>query len=617
MKTTRWARAALLSALTALGLMALPQPSYASTTSMPDTTLTRYESSADPWVAFQQGVADGRADLSGAAILDFGRPAQSAAGAMGSMDFGGHLDSLSQELQAAERYADGYRLNAAPGASLDVLLGANNSCGTGQPCGSSTCGCANEPSSYLIWGQSWAETVNQLQSYLASTGASYPVQVGAGGADDAEPGFDPSFTNTYDTLSGYSEASDRPMLDFGSLDGGPGSSFWSTSQLYQVAYGFRPDAPFPEIYYPGMAGQWAALSHWSALHSGHAMTIYGVLTEYPTGYSPSTGYSSMVWALNHDYADTHQQQIQWSSNVGQTPVLGAPAGLQRLSGPDRDATAAAVSAASYPAAGSARAAVLARSDSYADAVVGGPLATARGGPLLLSSPNGLDPTTSSELTRVLPRGSTVYLLGGVTALSPAVAAQVAALGYVVQRIAGSDRYATAVAVAKLLGNPSRVFVATGWDFPDALVAGAAAAGTGGAVLLSVGPTPAPETSLYLLSQPGDTVYAVGGPAGLAYPTAQEISGSDRYATAAAVAREFYPAAAGVGLAAGTTFPDSLVAAPLLARRHWPLLLSQPASLPGPVAGFLSGGRVRSLTALGGSGALSDAAAYQARYVASH
>ena len=115
--------------------------------------------------------------------------------------------------------------------------------------------------------------------------------------------------------------------------------------------------------------------------------------------------------------------------------------------------------------------MLARDDVFADALAGGPLAAATHGPLLLTSPGSLDPVTKAELQRVLPTGRTVYLLGGVAALPDSVASEVAALGFTTVRIAGADRFTTAVGIANVMGNSPTVFEASGTNFPR-LVRGA-------------------------------------------------------------------------------------------------------------------------------------------------
>ena len=94
--------------------------------------------------------------------------------------------------------------------------------------------------------------------------------------------------------------------------------------------------------------------------------------------------------------------------------------VTRLAGSTRIGTAIAVSQASFPAAGSASAAVLANDANFADALSGTPLALAKGGPLLVTGTDGLDPNVAAELQRTLRPGAPVQLLGGVAALNEAV-----------------------------------------------------------------------------------------------------------------------------------------------------------------------------------------------------
>jgi hypothetical protein len=282
---------------------------------MPDTTVSRYESTADPAALGAQGVADGSAGLSGVAILDFGRPAESG-GVPATLDFSSHLDSLSSLVPAVEAYADGYRRAAPKGASMTVLLGTNDSCGTGQPCGEGTCGCVNEPADFVTWGQAWGQAVAQIGTYLSASAATYVGMATAGGGDDAEPAYDPAFTNTYDVVAGYDEVTDQPLIDYGSIDGGPvANGFWTPEQMYLVANGLRPDAALPEIYHPGMADQWAALSHWAVANAGGRMAFAGVLTQAPDGYSPAEGAAALHTALATDFPDTAQPAWAWSSNM--------------------------------------------------------------------------------------------------------------------------------------------------------------------------------------------------------------------------------------------------------------------------------------------------------------
>jgi putative cell wall-binding protein len=277
----------------------------------------------------------------------------------------------------------------------------------------------------------------------------------------------------------------------------------------------------------------------------------------------------------------------------------------RLSGPDRIATAVAASqqlwassaeGGTRPSAGSV---VVARADLFADALAGTPLAHHVDGPILLSTSASLDGRTLAEIRRILAPGGTVHLLGGLAALGPSVASDLTAAGYVVARHAGADRYATAVAIAGVL-DPSEVFLVTGRAFADGLSAGAAAAHRGAAVLLTDGPTMAPATAAFLAAHPGLATTAVGGPAALAAPGVPAISGTDRYATAVAVAQAVFPSTVtAVGIASGESFADALAGGAHIAHLDGPLLLTRPTSLPSAVLAFVTSHHPRWVLVYGG------------------
>lgn len=291
-----------------------------------------------------------------------------------------------------------------------------------------------------------------------------------------------------------------------------------------------------------------------------------------------------------------------------------PSNVQRIAGSSRLATAIGASQDQFPTTGSATAVVLTRADTYPDALSGGPLAAKVGGPLLLTATGSLDPAVKAEIVRVLPAGGTVYILGGTAAVSPAVEATITGAGFVVKRLAGADRFATAVAVADALGDPTTVFEATGLNFPDALAGGPAAILKGGAILLTNGSVQSAATAAYLAAHPGGTHYALGGPAAAADPTATALSGDDRYWTAAAVAFTFFADATTVGAATGGNFPDALAAGPDLAAKGAPLLLVPTAgALPEGVAVDLFGRTFSGSTKVvlfGGTASVSDDVASQ-------
>ena len=283
--------------------------------------------------------------------------------------------------------------------------------------------------------------------------------------------------------------------------------------------------------------------------------------------------------------------------VGATPAAAAAISVQRIYGTDAIGTSIAVSQAELPNPGSATAVVLARSDFFADALAGGPLAAHLGGPLLITPGAALsaniDPRVQAEIQRVLPVGDTVYILGGDLALSSNIDTQLQALGYVTQRIAGADEYGTAVDIAEALGNPSTIFEATGLTFQDALSAVPAAIKDQGAILLTDGATQASETAAYLAAHPSDTRYAIGGTFAAygADPTANPVYGQDLYGTSAAVANTFFAGATVFGAATGADFPDALSGGVLMGQpgTQGPMLLVEPSGpLPSTIATYLTG-----------------------------
>ena len=154
----------------------------------------------------------------------------------------------------------------------------------------------------------------------------------------------------------------------------------------------------------------------------------------------------------------------------------------RLAGADRYATAAAVSAATFPSGASV--AFVATGADYPDALTAAAAAGGRG-PVLLAGAGGVPHATLFELERLHP--SRVVIVGGAVALPPSTAAVIGAAlpGAQVTRVEGADRYATAALLSSAtFGAPVPVaYLATGTAFPDALTAAAAAGGRGPVLLV--------------------------------------------------------------------------------------------------------------------------------------
>jgi len=179
----------------------------------------------------------------------------------------------------------------------------------------------------------------------------------------------------------------------------------------------------------------------------------------------------------------------------------------RVAGASRYDTAAALSQHAFP--GGASIAYLATGASFPDALAGGPAAGVQDAPMLLTSRTRLNSATRAELERLNP--DRVMLLGGPTAISQVVANEIAEFT-TVERVAGDDRYQTALAVSQRVFGTNRpgVLLATGRSWPDALAAGATGELNRGPVLLSTGTTLPTGLRTELTRLSPNTAYVLGG-----------------------------------------------------------------------------------------------------------
>ncbi|TNM69628.1 hypothetical protein FHN55_02390 [Streptomyces sp. NP160] len=210
-----------------------------------------------------------------------------------------------------------------------------------------------------------------------------------------------------------------------------------------------------------------------------------------------------------------------------------------VKGEDRYRTGVALAAkvASAPAA-----AVLVSGERLVDSVPAAPLAKELGGPLLLTTTGGLSPAVA-DMLRTTPSIRSVVVVGGEASVSPRVVSDLQALGLEVTRVAGADRYGTALAVAARpeLAGSTTAYVARGsGSLADAVAVGGTAAALGAPVLLAP-PRAADVPPALASATSGRTVVVVGGTASVPADVAaalgadERLSGDDRYGTAAAVA----------------------------------------------------------------------------------
>ena len=281
-------------------------------------------------------------------------------------------------------------------------------------------------------------------------------------------------------------------------------------------------------------------------------------------------------------------------------ISGFP--MERVQGPDRYATAAAVSRQAF--SGTAPTVVLASGQDYPDALAGSALAGASKGSLLLSAKTYLPDSTRAELKRLAP--AKVYIMGSSAALSTAVDSAVKSVltTATVERVQGPNRYDTAVEAARrvaAIAPLSKVIVVSGTAWPDAAAASALAYAKSYPVLLMRPAEVGDSASVFLAQYRPETALFVGGAnivsdsiksavGKLTGKATLRLSGPNRYETAAAVARHSVTVE-GFGvteayLATGLNYADALTGGMLAGLQRQPLLFMQRDACPGGTAAFL-------------------------------
>ncbi|EGW39905.1 glycosyl hydrolases 18 family protein [Desulfosporosinus sp. OT] len=169
---------------------------------------------------------------------------------------------------------------------------------------------------------------------------------------------------------------------------------------------------------------------------------------------------------------------------------------KRLAGWDQYGTAAAIASA---ATSSSTQAFLVNGDHFADALSISSYAAAQGIPVLLTRADSLPPETATALAQLGVQQ--VTLIGGKAVIKDTIEEQLSKLPQPVKvtaRYAGYDQYETNTTVLNQLPfETSKVYIATGENFPDALAGAALAAKDNAPILLLPSKQLGTSTTAYL------------------------------------------------------------------------------------------------------------------------
>lgn len=305
------------------------------------------------------------------------------------------------------------------------------------------------------------------------------------------------------------------------------------------------------------------------------------------------------------------------SVISTTGVKAADVSTTRLGGSDRYETAVKISQNGWK--NGSDYVVLANGQGFADALCANPIAKSKDAPILLTTSTSLNSSTLAELKRL--NAKHVIIVGGTgvvpTAIENTIKTQ---LNADVTRYGGADRYETSVKIAAALGNTSKIVLASGRDFADALSAGPAASIEGIPVILTQPDQLPTVTSDYIKSNTNLTkTYVIGETASVSaslYNTLknpERFGGIDRFETNAKVIDGFKSdfnfnnayVALGKG-PIGNEFADSLTGGALAAKNKNPLVITS-----NPISSYTTGilkdklTTSSTLTILGGTGNITD------------
>ena len=315
--------------------------------------------------------------------------------------------------------------------------------------------------------------------------------------------------------------------------------------------------------------------------------------------------------------------------AAQVPVVNVAAlttvapSTSRLSGPDRYATAVAISKANFDP--TMEWAVVASGETFSDALGAGPFASLLRAPLILVPRTGTLPSVvATELDRL--KVKKIVVVGGTSAVSATMSTQLGrhitgGTASYLTRVAGVNRFDTAAQLTEgfdpvLTGVP--VYIANSAS-PDALGGGAAASIGGGALLLSKATSLPKETVAALKRVKPSKVYVLGGTSVISSAVVaavraavpgvgvQRLAGADRFETAAKVSREAVASSPQILLANGLNYPDALAGSATALYGGRPVLLTRKECVPSATLAEIKRLGTTRVTALGGTVMVSDAA----------
>ncbi|MDL2311112.1 BspA family leucine-rich repeat surface protein, partial [Peptostreptococcaceae bacterium OttesenSCG-928-C18] len=272
--------------------------------------------------------------------------------------------------------------------------------------------------------------------------------------------------------------------------------------------------------------------------------------------------------------------------------------LNRITGLNRYETSAKVAQEGHPVANDVGTVIIASGENYTDKLTATVLASVRRAPILLTKKDSLPESVLKEIERIDPRE--IIIIGGENTISKEIENKLA--DYTVERIAGINRYSTAVKIAEVIrswsgGSATEVILVSGTDFPDAIAMTTKASKKMIPMLLTSPDSLSTETEEALKIWNLSKVTIGGGSASVSNeveetvknitPDVTRIAGANRYETSVKVAKSVYPNSKHIVVASGENFSDAIVGSAYASKKEVPIVLSAKNKIPSVVMDYIN------------------------------
>lgn len=237
-------------------------------------------------------------------------------------------------------------------------------------------------------------------------------------------------------------------------------------------------------------------------------------------------------------------------------------------------------------------------------------------PVILINGNSVSAEVFTEIDRLGAKD--IILSGGYSSISKAVENSLSEYDKDnVERLSGSNRFETAVEVAKkiraITGENENSVLVDGTNFPDAVSVVSLAVSENAPILLT-SPSSLPNVTIKAISDFNLSNIFIGGGSNSVSKDieislsnkykVERIYGSDRYETSLAVAKRVYPEASRIVIASGEQYADALVAVPYATKNDIPTIMVAKNSMKPSVENFIKG-QVTDITIVGGSNSITQ------------